>query len=30
MNMLPMISNAAKAAVADAKLRGGSFANAMR
>jgi len=30
MNMLPQIANAAKSAVAEAKLRGGSFAAAMR
>lgn len=30
MNMLPQIANAAKAAVVDAKMRGGSFASALR
>ena len=30
MNMLPQIANAAKSAVSEAKLRGGSFAAAMR
>jgi len=30
MNLMPQISNAAKSAVADAKMRGGSYAAAMR
>ena len=30
MTLMPQIANAAKAAVADAKLRGGSYASAMR
>jgi hypothetical protein len=30
LSLMPQIANAAKAAVADSKLRGGSFAAALR